>query len=526
MKSDHFFSPYSTEGDRAFSKMPLWRQEKVALHMPGHISENFFSDDDCKYLIGIDTTELSLSDNLHESKNTVREIQEWIQKLYGSGFSQILTTGSTTGIQVMLSASLRTTSHLLLDRRCHMSAAYALSLIGCRYSFIQDILSKESVIFTNLASDPKMLRGVSPKTHRPDMVHEELDLAHMIEKCLRDQTDISDVLITSPDYFGRCEDIRNIAVIVHRYGCRLLVDEAHGAHFVFGNSDFPEPAIICGADMVVQSVHKTLPALTMASLLHVSKEAIQNKRVDPSRIIAKLRIFETSSPSFVIAASLQMALKRMDKYGRDQFALSAKRIHDFRERLLSLPGVEIMPCLEGKRGDPMRICVDFSKAGINASRIALELERRGYIVEMHSPIYLLMLINIFRTDDELNLLFSAMHEIILQYQASESLEPKIFSRLAAISKSLYSRPPERAMHIRQAIFSCENSVNCVLRDSIGKVSASMILLFPPGIPILWPGEILSEERVQQVSDLIDRGFFFEGIEDNCIQVLDIKKSNA
>ncbi|NLT11625.1 MAG: hypothetical protein GXY06_04340 [Clostridiaceae bacterium] len=518
--SDQLSSLYSAEGDRAFSEMPLWQEEKVALHMPGHVSNNFFSDDDCKYLIGIDTTELSLSDNLHDPKSTVLEIQQWIQSLYGSGLSRILTTGSTTGIQVMLSASLSERSHLLLDRRCHMSAAYAVSLIGCRYSFIQDIH------FSNETKSTQIRPEDIPICDDTVIERDVLDLPKQIEKCLDYYKDISDVLITSPDYFGRCEPIRQIAEVVHRFGCRLLVDEAHGAHFVFGDSEFPEPAIRCGADMVVQSAHKTLPALTMASLLHVSEEAIKTDRVNPRRLNTMLRIYETSSPSFIIAASLQMALKRMDYHGREQFALSAKRIRDFRDRLATLPGVDIMPDTQGKLGDPMRVCVSFSKAGINASEVALELERKGFVVEMHSPIYLLMLFNIFRTEEELNRLFSEIKGIVLRFQEAENLNPDDFSRAEDIISSFYARPLERAMHIREAVFSDIKTKTCVLEDSVGRVSAAMILLYPPGIPFIWPGEILSKKTVGQMLFLIDRGFAFDGIEDNCIQVLDNTKSNA
>lgn len=523
MKPNLETSPFATDGDRAFSKMPLWHQEKVVLHMPGHISGHFFSCDDCNYLISTDTTELSLSDNLHNPQGTVLEIQNWMQELYGSGFSQILTTGSTTGIQVMLSSCLRPDSHLLLDRRCHMSAAYALSLIGCQYSFIQDF---STAISQNIASDRPESSTISPLSYLMDEEHGDLSMLSMIEHGLCTRKDISDVLITSPDYFGRCEDITRIAEIVHQHGCRLLVDEAHGAHFIFGDDNFPDTALKSGADIVVQSVHKTLPALTMASLLHVSCEAIKSKRVNPSRILSMLQIFETSSPSFVIAASLQMALRRMDKFGRAQFSIAAKRLHALRDRLSSVPGIDLISGGAVKNGDPMRIGLSFARVGISASQVAIELERRGFIVEMHSPSYVLMLFNIFNTQDDLDALLSALKDIVDGLSDSDHVDPTILAHSEAIARALYTRPPERAMHVRQAIFQSENARTHKLSESAGMISSGMLLLYPPGIPILWPGEILSEAIVTQLSYLIEHGTSIDGIVEKSIWVLDNTNSNA
>ena len=238
------------------------------LHMPGHKRNiSHFGDP-----FRLDITEIDGFDNLHHAEGVLLEAQQRAAALYGAEESFYLINGSTCGILAAISACTKRGGRILMGRNCHKAAYHGVFLNGLKAAY--------------LYPETDFVRGingaVTPET---------------VRKALREQHPEA-VFLTSPTYDGVVSDIRSIAEIVHKAGAILIVDEAHGAHFAM-SPYFPESALSCGADLVINSLHKTMPSLTQTALLHV-----QGKRVDRERLKMYLGIYQSSSPSYVLMAGM------------------------------------------------------------------------------------------------------------------------------------------------------------------------------------------------------------------------------
>jgi lysine decarboxylase len=485
-----------------FSQAASSKNKKIGFHVPGHIGARFFDDRDCRRLIDEDTTELSSTDDLHDPKGPVLESLRYAAEVFGSAYSFYLCSGTTTGLRIMLSAVLGETSVLLLYRPVHMSVVWTLSIIGCRYLFLP-----------YEANGPD---GSSP-LGAPDAKNPEDFLAVHPE--------ITDILITSPDYYGRCVNLSEYARIAHRHGCRLLVDEAHGAHFAFGGDSFPVPAMKAGADIAVQSLHKTLPALTPAAIIHVSVEAQACGRVSRSRIAECMRIYETSSPSFAIAASSDLAIRRMKKAGPEAFERTAKRVRLLAGELRKIPGISVddptdfITCVAF---DPFRLTIHAEGSGYFAPDIRDALERRGIFVEFADPVRLLAIFSVLHEDREFEAFSDAMRQIMKQPEKEGLRRPEKLSEISLSMTRAYTVCPEQVIPLREAVFARRGASPIDLSASAGKVSASPVAFYPPGIPVIWPGEKVSEELAELLIRAQDLGLSLSGLSEGLFVPLDIK----
>lgn len=471
-----------------FSQAASSNHKEIGFHVPGHVGTRFFDDRDCRRLILEDTTELSSTDDLHDPKGPVLESLRFAADVFGSEYSVYLCSGTTTGLRIMLSAVLDESSVLLLHRSVHMSVVWTLSIIGCRYIF----LSVES-------SDSE---SVSPS--------EAID-SKSLEEFLAVHPEVTDILITSPDYYGRCKNLSELAKVAHRHGCRLLVDEAHGAHFAFGGASFPETAMKSGADIAVQSLHKTLPTLTPAAILHVSKEANERGRVSRSRIMDCLRIYETSSPSFMIAASSDLAIRRMQESGPEAFERTAVRVRQLADELRRLPGITVDDPNDPSAHDPLRLTINTETSGLFAPDIRNALEKRGIFVEFADPVRLLAIFSVLHEAHEYETFSTAMTDI-LDHPEKECLRRP--ERLPVLVRSIarsYTHCPERVIPLRQAVFGRHGTSPIHLSDCAGRISASPVAFYPPGIPVIWPGEKVSEEMAALLIQAQDLGICLSGL---------------
>lgn len=466
--------------------------------MPGHVGARFFDDLDCRRLIDEDTTELSSTDDLHDPRGPVADSLRFAADVFGSGYSYFLCSGTTTGLRIMLASVLNRSSVLLLCRPVHMSVVWTLSIIGCRYVFLP-----QDAVFSDLSSP---FCAMSAKSL------EEFLLAH---------PEVTDVLITSPDYYGRCSDIRGIEKVAHRFGCRLLADEAHGAHFAFGGECFPETAMEAGADISVQSLHKTLPALTPASILHVAGEADDSGRVSRARIAESLRIFETSSPSFTISASSDLAIRRMKQAGPETFDRAAKRVRSLVSELRKIPGLLLDGDDDTRDRDPLRLTVNTERTGIFAPDIQTALERRGIFVEFSDPVRLVAIFSVLHEDREFELFSSAMREILLDPEKERLRSPENLSELSRSMTRAYTLCPERVIALREAVFDRAGTSLIRLPDISGRVSASAVGFYPPGIPVIWPGEKVPGELSDLLLRAQDLGLGLSGLTDGLFEASDL-----
>lgn len=270
----------------------------IPMHMPGHKRNAALLGNTLPY--GIDITEIDGFDNLHDMQGVLKNIAERVARLYGAKYSFPLVGGSTAGILAAIHAMVPFGAHVLMARNCHKAVYNGVALRGL---FPHYLLSAED--------ENGIVQKISPES---------------VEKALQDNPEIKLVIITSPTYEGVVSDTEEIARICHNHGAVLLVDAAHGAHFGF-SPDFPRSACACGADVVVMSLHKTLPALTQTALLHICSD-----RISAEKFARSLAIYETSSPSYVLLSSIDVCLRMLEKDSKHLFSEYEKICHSFTGR--------------------------------------------------------------------------------------------------------------------------------------------------------------------------------------------------
>jgi len=511
-----------------FSRLHLWNMPALTaghpgFHMPGHAGARFFSKEYKETIISIDTTELSSSDDLHRPCGPALLAMQESSRIYGSKETLFVTTGSTTGIHVMLSSVVTPDTFLLIPRTVHMSVLHVIALMDIRYAFIT-CPPRAPVI-----PDPQSLL-LYPY---PQITADNLSDA------LTEYPQATDILLVSPDYYGQCANLSELVKLAHEHGCRLLVDEAHGSHMAFAKDLFPADAMGSDADMCVQSLHKTLPALTMASQIHISENAVDNKRVCSSRVWEMLRLFETSSPSFVIAASSEYALSWMDQFGRQALASRIKDIRGFSSRIGLLPGAASIICGGAGQSDPMHLVLLTDPGRVFAPDLAASLENRGIQVEFADLLRLVLIISPWQDSRDFDILYDAVSDFVSKSDLLRTLDPYMVTSdqdtcgLPPILRSasqdavetdrlwgnMLTCIPQKAMTPHSAVFGGKDKISIPFLESEGRICASVIAPYPPGIAVFWPGEKISWTHIHALQRLMDAGMNVRGVNNGMIDVL-------
>lgn len=452
----------------------------LPMHMPGHkrcmgqIGNPFF----------IDITEIGDFDNLHHAKGILLDAQKRAAKLYHSEETHYLINGSTAGILAAVSGCTTFGGKILMARNCHKSAYHAVFLRGLHAEYI----------YPQSAENMGINSVISP-----------ID----VESCLKEQPDIQAVIITSPTYDGVVSDIMCISRIVHRYGIPLIVDEAHGAHFPF-SVHFPEDSISCGADVVIHSLHKTLPALTQTGLIHLNGTLI-----DREKIRKYLTIYQSSSPSYVFMAGLDQCVEWVSK-NRDAFGLFYKQLQETRNELRSMKKLSL---LEIPKMDKSKILVSVQGTGMNGHDLDEILRTEFHIeLEMACSTYVCAITTVADTKESLERLSKAFIEI--DRSICEKTEEK------GIDNTDY---PDRGKYMSDTVLPAKSVCTileseekekeiCPLSYASGRISADFVTLYPPGIPILAPGEIITEQIIERLLQYERDGFEVHGILKGSLQV--------
>ena len=450
---------------------------KVPFHMPGHklgagIPSYFLED-----MIRLDLTELPGTDNLHHPTGAIKAAQELAAQAFGALKSYFLVNGSTCGIHTMISTICRPGDRLIVSRDCHRSVIGGMMLAGARPVYILPEFSLDFGITT----------GVSPES---------------VDTAMRAEPDAVGVLITRPNYYGVCSNLAEIAEIVHSRGKLLVVDEAHGSHLCF-SSQLPTSSMRAGADICVQSAHKTLTSLTQGAYLHVGLET-----VDLDRLRYFLGMLQTSSPSYLIMASLDLARELMQKSGEERLDGLLSKIRQLKEQT-QVRNIEILgnKHICGFELDETRITICVKNLGISGyDAEAILRSHYGIQVEM-SDLYNIVCIAT-PTDEGKNLecLFSALNGLPSHCQAKNGGQIKE-------AASGFLRLPVQELTLEEAMQA--KSVWVRLESAAGKVSKSIVAPYPPGIPVLCPGEAISQETVEYLKTVIDSGGMVNGINENC-----------
>ena len=446
-------------------------QNILPCHMPGHKRKSFgFLPED---FVALDVTEVEGTDNLHDPQGILKAAMERAAGLCHARETYFLVNGSTVGILAAVSAAVPEGGTLLCARTSHKSVYHAIYLRGLKAEYLYGRPCEAA----DLTEPP-----------------EPEELAEALERCPQAKA----VLITSPTYEGRIAKVRELAQLAHAHGLPLIVDEAHGAHLGWSKS-FPESACEAGADLVIQSTHKTLPAPTQTALLHRNSD-----RVDAEKLRRFLRIYETSSPSYPLMAGIDNALHVMETEG-------ARLLEDLKERYLSLLGdlqrecrtLRFVPFAEGRQ-DPGKLVISCAGSGVTGRELARILRREyGIETEMSMPTLVLAMLTVADDAEDFQRLKKAI--LAVDGKLSENKEKDTDAGpLATVAPA-----PEAVCTIREAWDA--QMQESPLAEASGKISGSFLYLYPPGTPILVPGERVGEAQIRTVERCLAAGYEVHGL---------------
>lgn len=445
------------------------RKKRISFAMPGHKGRNVTS---VKDLFPLDVTELDDTDNLLSPTSYIKRSQLELARMYGTRASYYLLGGSTCGIYTMISLAVSEGDKIIVDRFCHKSVISAIILCGAIPVYV---IPGYNYRFGFVGGMGKA----------------EIDLAIM------QNPDAKAIIITSPTYYGTVSDVSSIADSAHRAGMLLLVDEAHGAHFDISPL-LPRSAVQCGADMTVQSIHKTLGALSGGALLHI------NADIDSDKVFNTLSMYQTSSPSYGCLCVLESAVfdsKNMkDAYAKIIAEIDRQRARLNRQGKVYWIGSEMVGSCNVADIDKTRIVINFSSLPATGYSIAKQLAGKYDIeVEMADEYNIVCIVTPYNKVSDIRNLARAISYI------TEEMRPA-HPRTATDDYPL----PRMAMTPRRAHHSPKERVDMI--DAVGRVCAVPVCKYPPGIPLILPGEKIRAEHIKAITDAVDRGAAVTGID--------------
>ncbi|WP_071393090.1 aminotransferase class I/II-fold pyridoxal phosphate-dependent enzyme [Bacillus tuaregi] len=459
------------------SKTPLYNQlafhsnkHRISLHVPGHKYGQIFPESAKPFyneLLKLDATELAGLDDLHSPEGVILEAETLLSQLYAVKKSYFLVNGSTVGNLAMIMATLTANDTVLVQRNCHKSILNGLELTGAKAVFLGPDYHAEWAV----------LGGVS---------------SEVIQKAMKAYPEAKAVILTYPNYYGMVNELEEIIKLAHSRNMSVLVDEAHGTHFISGGS-FPRSAVQLGADIVVQSAHKTLPAMTMGSFLHFNSE-----RISIVALEKYLHILQSSSPSYPIMASLDLARSYLGTYTIEDHLYLSEQIKTFRERLKQLDGIRVLEYDD--EGDLLKVTLQ-TLSQYNGFQLQTAFEQQGIYTELADPHNVLLVLPLLKenTPFPFQQIVEGIHRSLKDARIINRVE-KVIEYIPVISKLVLADKEMKQLQSRKVSFI----------DAVGEVCAEKVIPYPPGIPILFPGELITAETVEQLAALVDSGARFQG----------------
>ncbi|WP_088008391.1 aminotransferase class I/II-fold pyridoxal phosphate-dependent enzyme [Indiicoccus explosivorum] len=441
------------------------QQKPVSFHVPGH-KNGLLSGlpDEIRQALRFDLTELSGLDDLHFPDGAILEAQQLLKETYGTDESFFLVNGSTVGNLAMVLGSCSEGDTVIVQRNAHKSVFHSIELARLDPVYVTPEWDTRTMTATH----------VSLKT---------------IQQALREYPEAKALMLTYPNYYGMAgSDLKSIIMLAHSRGVPVLVDEAHGAHFISG-VPFPKSALSLGADAVVQSAHKTLPAMTMGSYLHIRSELVDRKIVSDY-----LRILQSSSPSYLIMASLDDARAFIGGYSKADSRYFLEKRRQFIEGLQTIEGLETV-----ETEDPLKLILRAGKAG--GFELKKSLEAHGVYPELADPRQVLLVLPLLKIRHSYP--FAEVRSRIKE--AVQSLERKNFPGASIPVQPAVSAPDVQQKELQTA----EGEWVPVVR-SIGRVAAGAVIPYPPGIPLIVPGEKWTTAKLEELMDLMAEGAVLQG----------------
>lgn len=444
-------------------------KKPVSFHMPGHkgsgLYKRFGHEAFLKDFLDYDVTEIEGADNLFQREGIIADLAEKYRRLYGTQASIPLINGTSCGLIAAILAAVPRGGKLILARNCHKSVFNALTLGEIHPVYARPVLSPSWGISGEVAPEE-------------------------IERLLTEHPDASAVILPSPNYYGVCSDIGEIARVVHRFGKILIVDQAHGAHLEFfhqfgegegagtektGNSVFPVNAERAGADIVVNSIHKTLGSMTQTAILNICSD-----RLDPEQLEDFLQIMESTSPSYILMTSLDINARILEEQGPQLFQEWQENLNWFYNQAREIPGLRIM---EAPGLDRTKLNLDLSGRGYTGRTLEVALiEGYGIYPELNTGNILMAMTGIGNTREDYRRLLEALREL-----AEIKKEPSLRK------DSPDPLNPDWALRVAG------------LMAQEGKICLRSVIPYPPGIPLICPGEVISRKQLEELTVLLRNG---------------------
>ena len=507
-------------------------KQYTPLHMPGHKRNPAFPQPDA---YRADITEIPGFDSLYEESGPLLALKERVQRLYHSENSFLLVNGSTGGLLTAIRSATKQGDTVLMARNCHCAVYHAIRMFGLHAEYIQPDCDEYGIAEgIRLEQVQRALESINATSSGSSATE-----THSAPTCKRPSL----VILTSPTYEGRLSELKAIADYLHGQNIPLLVDEAHGAHLSL-HPTFEGSAVAAGADLVVQSLHKTLPALTQTALLHVN-----GPLVSLDRVRTNFKMLQTSSPSFLLLSSVDQCISALEERAEALFSALQKNLTRFYEKTKSMkrlhviaptkynmtqPSADTAPQPVPSTCDPSRIVVT-TPATLTGLQLAERLKKDfGIELEASAPRHIIAITGIADTEET----FERFAKALLAIDAELAL--KQTSDLQTIFPSTDFQTVESTQHstdnyfhypaIPEAVYDSyvvEDASTESLPYSAceGRISAEFLYLYPPGIPMLVPGERISAELLDCIEQLLKNNFSLYGPKRATDQYLQVIREN-
>lgn len=477
---------YSQERTPLHEALEKHRLERMAhFDVPGHKGGR--GNKELKYFLGEQTLKLDVNsmkplDNLCHPVSVIKEAQQLTAQAFGAKEAFFIVNGTTAAVQAMIMSTCKSGEKVIMPRNVHRSAINALVVCGAVPVYVNPGINKQLGIPL----------GMSVKD---------------VEQAIIENPDAKAVMVNNPTYYGICSDLRKIVEMAHAHGMRVLVDEAHGTHFYFGEH-MPVSAMQAGADMAAISMHKTGGSLTQSSLL------LCGENVNTDYVRQVINLTQTTSGSYLLMSSLDIARKNLSLHGKEMFQKTVDFAEYAREEINKLGGYYAF-AQELEDGDtvyafdPTKLSVhtrDIGLAGIEV--YDLLRDDYGIQIEFGDIGNILAIISSGDRNLEIERLISALSEIKRLHSKDvtgmfdhEYINPKVVM------------PPQTAFYAEKRTLP--------IMESAGEVCAEFIMCYPPGIPILAPGELITEEILKYTDYAKKKGCFMTGTQDMSIEHIQV-----
>jgi len=482
---------------RLFEKLEAYcGSDYYPFHMPGHKRnpESGFLAEFYQY----DITEIDGFDNLHQPESLIKEAQERASKLYQSKETYFLVNGSTAGILSAISAVAVRADKLIISRNCHKAVYHAafLNRMELHYVYPQKL---EGYEIAGAVTKEEIEREIESILNRS-----KVDTGKSERKEAWEQ--IAGVVITSPTYDGIISDVKEIARMVHSYGIPLIVDQAHGAHFGM-HPDYPASAVSEGADIVIHSVHKTLPAPTQTALLHRNGEL-----TDREMLKRYLRIYQSSSPSYLLMAGIDEAVFLAGAEGNRRLDRLLSLRNSFLKEIKKCKYIQVCPFTE-----PGKLVISVKGFPMTGQKLYDILQEKYHLqMEMAAGSYVVAILTMMDQAEGLRRLLAALQEIDAAMSVEKEFSDNNMEYWEADWWEANLRP-----HVNMNLWEAYRMPfeEIELEEAEGRTAAEFINLYPPGIPLLVPGECVEKGLIKLIINYLIQGFTVQGVCENKIKVL-------